>query len=263
MTEDTRRIAISVFAGEVALATGTAEEQATIVERLGHDPDFVAERAAWEQRLAPLAEIVPPVMPSRGLWPRIAAETYAEEEPFGLLPPPPLRDDGPVVDLEEAVARRTRHLQARLLRWRVAATALTALAAGLAFLAVLSPRLAEAPAPSPLSSQRYVAVVSPTGDAPPLLVSVDLGRGELSVEPVDLKPPEGKALELWAVPPGAKPVSLGLVTAADRRSIGPLAGAQWRDPGLLIAVSEEPLGGSQTGAPTGPVVYKGRLVRSP
>jgi anti-sigma-K factor RskA len=239
MTDDTRRIAISVFAGEIALGTLSPEEEATVKERLGGDPDFLAEREAWERRLAPLAAIAPPVTPSRGLWARVAAETISNDsEAFGALPPL-LRDETPVIDLEQAVAQRTRHLRARLRRWRVAATALTALAAGLAFL------------------------VTPSGDAPPLLVAVDLARGELSVQPVDLKPAAGKALELWAVPAGAKPVSLGLVTEADRRSIGSLQTSAWRDPGLLIAVSEEPPGGSPTGQPTGPVVYKGRLVRSP
>jgi anti-sigma-K factor RskA len=264
MNDDTRRIAISVFAGEVALGTLSPEEEATVINRLGGDPDFLAERDAWERRLAPLASIVPRVAPSQGLWARIAAETVnSDSEPFGVLPTL-LRDEAPVIDLEQAVAQRTRHLRARLRRWRVAATALTALAAGLAFFAVLAPRLTETPVPaSSTASQRYVAVVTPSGDAPPLLVAVDLARGELSVQPVDLKPAAGKALELWAVPTGAKPVSLGLVTAADRRSIGSLQPSTWRDPGLLIAVSEEPAGGSPTGQPTGPVVYKGRLVRSP
>ena len=66
----------------------------------------------------------------------------------------------------------------------------------------------------------------------------------------------GKALELWALPDGGAPVSLGVLpttgdhhrvlTAAQRAA---LAGSK------QIAVSLEPAGGSPTGAPTGPVLH--------
>jgi anti-sigma-K factor RskA len=68
--------------------------------------------------------------------------------------------------------------------------------------------------------------------------------------------PEGKAHELWALPDGAAPVSLGLlphtgdhhrVLSATQRAA--LSGAK------QIAVSLEPTGGSPTGAPTGPVLH--------
>jgi anti-sigma-K factor RskA len=68
--------------------------------------------------------------------------------------------------------------------------------------------------------------------------------------------PEGKAHELWALPDGGAPVSLGLlphtgdhhrVLNATQRAA--LSGAK------QIAVSLEPTGGSPTGAPTGPVLH--------
>jgi anti-sigma-K factor RskA len=68
--------------------------------------------------------------------------------------------------------------------------------------------------------------------------------------------PEGKAHELWALPEGGAPVSLGLlphtgdhhrVLNATQRAA--LSGA------TQIAVSLEPTGGSPTGAPTGPVLH--------
>jgi anti-sigma-K factor RskA len=67
--------------------------------------------------------------------------------------------------------------------------------------------------------------------------------------------PPGKTHELWALPDGGAPVSLGLLphTGDHRRVLTPaqqaaLAGAK------QIAVSLEPEGGSPTGAPTGPVL---------
>jgi anti-sigma-K factor RskA len=74
--------------------------------------------------------------------------------------------------------------------------------------------------------------------------------------------PAGKAHELWALPEGGAPVSLGLLpqTGEQRRVLTPaqqaaIAGAK------QIAVSLEPEGGSPTGAPTGPVLLVAPLSR--
>jgi anti-sigma-K factor RskA len=65
----------------------------------------------------------------------------------------------------------------------------------------------------------------------------------------------GKAYELWALPRGGKPVSLGVLPASGTLE-RPLSGAQ--SAALLaadkLAVSVEPSGGSPSGAPTGPIV---------
>ncbi|MGH8641144.1 MAG: anti-sigma factor, partial [Burkholderiales bacterium] len=77
--------------------------------------------------------------------------------------------------------------------------------------------------------------------------------------------PAGTAWELWMLPRGeAAPVSMGLITTdvnqvmkikADvARRMG--AGEAWG-----IAMSVEPAGGSPTGTPTGPVIFKGQCVR--
>ena len=63
-------------------------------------------------------------------------------------------------------------------------------------------------------------------------------------------------LELWAVPPQGAPRSLGLISADGATVLkkgAALAGA------TSLAVSLEPPGGSPTGAPTGPILYAGKL----
>jgi anti-sigma-K factor RskA len=84
------------------------------------------------------------------------------------------------------------------------------------------------------------------------------GEPRLSVRAgVLTTPPLGRDYELWALPRGAKPVSLGLLpyrhglthralTAAQRQAL--LSSVQ-------LAVSVEPPGGSPTGQPTGAVVF--------
>jgi len=79
----------------------------------------------------------------------------------------------------------------------------------------------------------------------------------LTIEVVGTVPPAaGKSYELWALPRGgAAPVSLGLLPAAGR------AERTLSEPQRLallaadkVAVSVEPLGGSPTASPTGPIV---------
>jgi anti-sigma-K factor RskA len=72
-----------------------------------------------------------------------------------------------------------------------------------------------------------------------------------------------RVLELWSVPAEGRggPVSLGLISANGATVLDPKripAGLLLQRTDLL-AVSVEPPGGSPTGAPTGPVVFAGKL----
>lgn len=59
--------------------------------------------------------------------------------------------------------------------------------------------------------------------------------------------------ELWLIAGDAAPVSLGLIGAQT------LPLPKGLEPGMILAVSLEPAGGSTTGAPTGPVLALGAL----
>jgi anti-sigma-K factor RskA len=71
------------------------------------------------------------------------------------------------------------------------------------------------------------------------------------------------AWELWMLPGGdRKPLSLGLITTHETqnvvvpRELATAINAAWG-----LAMSVEPKGGSPTGLPTGPVLYKGQCTR--
>jgi anti-sigma-K factor RskA len=75
--------------------------------------------------------------------------------------------------------------------------------------------------------------------------------------------PDARARELWALPEGGAPVSLGLMPASgvvrltlDDHQRAALALAS------NVAVSDEPEGGSPTGAPTGDVLYVAAIIRT-
>ena len=74
----------------------------------------------------------------------------------------------------------------------------------------------------------------------------------------------GRAAELWLIPAGQKPISVGLITR-DQPTTLTLAPALLvrLGPTALLAVSVEPAGGSPTGQPTGPVIAKGAISASP
>jgi anti-sigma-K factor RskA len=128
-----------------------------------------------------------------------------------------------------------------------------ALAATLAVIVVLD-RMA-----LPDSGARYVAVVDSGGHEPALIAEVDTAAGVIRVRSLAAEAPPGKSLELWHVADDQVPRSLGLLqvdlqTQTIQRASGPALADG------TIAVSVEPEGGSPTGAPTGPVVYTGRLI---
>jgi len=73
--------------------------------------------------------------------------------------------------------------------------------------------------------------------------------------------PAGRDYELWALPTGARPVSLGVLPAAGGTARHALSAAQLSAlaGSMQLAVSVEPVGGSPTGQPTGPVVLTAPL----
>ena len=74
--------------------------------------------------------------------------------------------------------------------------------------------------------------------------------------------PSDRDLELWSIPAGGAPLSLGLlVMQPDGSATLVLSdeGLARRAQGAVLAISLEPRGGSTTGAPTGPVLYTGKL----
>jgi anti-sigma-K factor RskA len=94
------------------------------------------------------------------------------------------------------------------------------------------------------------------------VAAVNPGGGSLTIVPASLLGAEQKSMELWLIPPGEKPHSLGLidpdkpVTITVPETLLSKVGSD-----AIVAVSLEPPGGSPTGQPTGPVIAKGKLAQ--
>ncbi|MES2784771.1 MAG: anti-sigma factor [Pseudomonadota bacterium] len=110
---------------------------------------------------------------------------------------------------------------------------------------------------------QYVAVLSDDQAAPSMLVTFDPKHSTLTIKRVGQynEGPE-KSLQLWALPAGGQPRSLGVLGGTPVVRLATAQGQLQQTPAL--AVSLEPLGGVPgEGGPTGPVLWKGALLQTP
>ncbi len=125
-------------------------------------------------------------------------------------------------------------------------------AAALAALAFLGLRLVE---PAPLVP---VEIAAEDG-ALAIAASFDPDAGRLAVERLEGAAPPGRVLELWLIAGEAAPVSIGVLPEDGVAAFVLGSGLASLVPGATLAVSEEPPGGSPTGAPTGAVLATGAV----
>ena len=192
------------------------------------------------------------------------AKPRQASEPSTPPAPPPSERSADIVVL----ARRAR-------RWRRLTVAMTAIAALLALYVGISqfaPGLVSVsrPAPPAVTAQvaqpqsRLVAVLQQDPTTPAFLVSVDPASRTLTVRRVSAAPEPNRSYELWLISNKfPAPRSLGLVGVGEFTARALPSGF---DADTLktasYAISLEPSGGSPTGAPTGPILFKGRMVES-
>jgi anti-sigma-K factor RskA len=71
---------------------------------------------------------------------------------------------------------------------------------------------------------------------------------------------QGRVPELWLIPPGRAPRSLGLVSIDKAHTVEVPADLRAAlAAGSVLAITLEPPGGSPHGAPTGPIIAKGSV----
>ncbi|WP_310564724.1 anti-sigma factor domain-containing protein [Hydrogenophaga sp.] len=209
----------------------------------------------WQSRVASMNELQQAALPSSAVWTRIHNLVRAE------------RDQTAMATARSAPAPARAGWWRSLPLWRgtTAAGALaTVLAVGTAVglrdelgaqIGALQARLASQP------QIAYVAVLNDEQASASMLVTFDPKNRRLTLQRVGgYREAADKSLQLWALPPGAAPRSLGVLSqdkllqlAADEQAVGGVP---------ALAISLEPLGGvpSERG-PTGPVLFKGALIQ--
>jgi anti-sigma-K factor RskA len=279
------------FAAEYVLGTLDAEERAQADALMLVDTAFVASVHRWERRLGELTTLVAPVEPPSPVWESIKAGLASTGQAGGLhlpeVPAPPVsaaRADAPGAEIIQ--------MRQRMQRWR-GFSAITGLMAaclvGIVLVREYKPEalppelrpqrpvqvvtqvvekpvevvkevVREVPAPRPA---QLVAVFQKDEQSPAFLLTVDVDKRMVTVRPVAAERMADKTYQLWiAAQPGAAPRSLGLIGNDEFTVRAALADY---DPAVIsnatFGISLEPLGGSPTGQPTGPVIHA-RLVQA-
>lgn len=223
------------LASEYVTGTLRGPARRRLEQLLPAHPTLRAAVKRWEAGLMPLTASVSPRSPSAEVWRRIVAR-------IGSAP---------------AAETATPPWYSTLSFWRS-----LSMFGGVVSLSLLV--LFANPQPNPPPIIVVLSATTPPADAaagaavPASFVASISGDGRAIVtQPlmgVSVQP--DRALELWAVPGQGAPRSLGLISASGssvvKKSKVPAGTA-------ALAVSLEPPGGSTTGAPTGPVLYVGKL----
>ncbi len=218
-----------VLAGEFVLGVLDAAERAAVQRRIEDEPAFAALVHRWEESLDPLAEGYEPVAAPARVREAVEARLFA----------------GP----DTAPAKGGFWQSVSL--WRGLALALMLLLAVLGTLLVTGDRTTP-------EGDRLVASLSVDGGASRFVAFYEQATNRMHLSPVAVETQPNRDMELWIIPPGGAPLSLGVIPASGEAVI-PVQGEIQRHfaAGATFAVSREPAGGSPTGAPTGPVIAAG------
>ncbi|HEU0045270.1 anti-sigma factor [Sphingomonas sp.] len=217
-------------AAELALGLLEGDERAAAMRRVLSDRAFAAEVEWWRAEFAVMFETMPDTQPAAHVFERVERSLDAPATP-----------------------RQPNRL------WPAIAGLTSMAAAAMLALMVLRPE----PAPVvPQAPALLAAAITPTKAGEPLSAVYDERAGTLRLSAAVLADARHSA-ELWVIGGDGVPHSLGIlrpggVTAlpiapSDRARIAAAA---------VLAVTVEPLGGSPSGAPTGPIVAKGALART-
>lgn len=206
-----------------------------------------AAALVWQGRLAGMTELQQPVAPDPAVWTRIRNLIDAEQAQQALARQ---RDNAAPITTPTTTGGWLRSLA--LWRGAAAAGALVAvLAVGVGL--NLREQLINAPA------VQYVAMLSDDKAAASMLVTFDPKKKQLVLQRVGtFREGTDKSLQLWALPPGGAPRSLGVLDNAPALRLA-ASESDVRVPAL--AISLEPKGGvPSAGGPTGPVLFHGPLI---
>jgi anti-sigma-K factor RskA len=272
------------FAAEYALGTLDADERAQVETMMSADADFTAMVNSWEHKLGALNQMVGSVEPRPELWEkiRVAIGHTPPQAPIGLPQPEPTPAAHVAVELPVmADSANVIRLTANARRWRMIATATSAIAAALVVMIgvgasvpdLLPDSIRRKPAvqvaetrapPASKPSAQYVALLQKDGGGPAFILTVDEATRNFTVRKVGASAEPGSSFELWLISDKLpKPRSLGVIGANDFTS-RPVLASYDADmvKSATYAVTVEQPGGSPDGNPHSAPVFAGKLIET-
>jgi len=278
------------LAAEYVLGTLDAGERAQADALLTTDAEFAAVVRQWERRLGELNVMVAPIEPPAPVWDKIVA-SIAAAGPAGPMRLPDVAAPA-AVPAEQGPSAEIIDLTQRMRRWRGLTVMTGALAASVVAIVIAreyrpdvlpadwrpKPQMVERVVEKPVEVVRevvrevpaarpaqFVAVFQKDEQSPAFVMSVDIEKRIVTVRQVAAERFADKSYELWiATAPGVAPRSLGVLGNDDFTVRATLVAY---DPAVInnatFGISEEPLGGSPTGQPTGRVIHAKLLQVTP
>ena len=233
-----------IRAGEYALGVLEGEELASARRSMLSDPAFAQAVEWWEYRLGSMGEAAGTMAPSPSVWNGIVARIDAIEATHDDRPTPLSRN--------------------RPSSWSIAAltAGLGMAVAGLVFY-IATPRTVvlpeQPPVTAPLGSQLVAQLQGEDGERR-LAGVIDIDNNRLALSIAGLDAEIGKTPELWVIPAGGAPVSLGAIpqTGSFGRELSGEEAALLVS-GSTLAVTFEDDTGLRHEAPTLPIVLAGTL----
>lgn len=240
-----------LLAAELVLGLLDTTAHVAARARAEADPEFAGRVRDWEARFAPWLLQIEAVAPGAQAWLRLRTR-------LGWSP----------VD-----GARPKRLWDNVGLWRAA----TGLASAATLAALLVGRqIAPEPAPSPVAVQppvptqpattteaaaRNVMVLARDDGSVGWLASFDAAHDKVLMVPVPRgAESDGRVNELWLIPAGQAPISLGFVSNEKAHSVAiPEPVQRLLAVGGTLAITLEPQAGIPHAAPSGPVVAKGGI----
>nr|WKF62014.1 hypothetical protein HUO10_006546 [Paraburkholderia busanensis] len=247
---------VDLLAAEYVLGTLRGGARRRFQLYAEHDATVRKAVDEWQRRISPMSELAEPRMPPAAVWEAI-------ERRLGLSA---ARETTRPRTVVETPARPTRSLFENLAFWRGWALGVTGVAAVAVVVALRSlwPSATTPNAPvvaqQPEAAVSHVAVLNDKDAHPVMLVAWDEAHSTMTLHPLGkVGLPAGRAMELWGIPASGHPVALGMLP--DSASGKVPAGQQKPQSYAALAVSIEAPGGSPNpNAPSGPVVFSGKLL---
>lgn len=229
-------------AAELALGLLDGAERSAALRRVLAEPGFARAVAQWRSHVAQLFD----------LWPEIDAPNVFARVERSL-------DNVPETPAVTAIAPSRSRI------WPGVAALSSIAAAGLLVVLVTRP-VPVPPVPRPpvvaaaaAATPTLVASIDPTAQGVAVTALYDRQAGAIRLTDAALTQAHRSA-ELWIIPADGTPHSLGLLHAHGTTALTLSAENRARiAAGATLAVTLEPVGGSPSGLPTGPIVAKGAL----
>lgn len=225
---------------EYVLGVLDAEARAAVAHEVATTERAATVVALWQQRLIPLAEVLPEMTPSEPVWDHIRQRLRWDD-------PEPIRPVG-------------FWASARPWQWLSLAASLVA---ACCLILLLRAPVRETRPTAPVSL--LVSSIRQDNGVTDWTATLDPDRKQILIVPATSPTvPSGRSTQLWLIPAGHAPISVG-VFAPNQAVVLPLNAELLSQlgPTAALAVSIEPPGGSPTGQPTGPVIAKGAISGAP